>query len=114
MIRSVAIVAGVLLSGCAGQTYWNKSGATQADFSRDSYACERDARQSGYYGSGLAGAINLQGFFGRCMQAQGYTLERQERVSDASDPEMSLSAPTDEQCMARYGVKCPPYLRAKQ
>jgi len=62
------------LVGC-GQRAWVKEGATQQDFVRDRYACERDVRQSGYYGEGLTGAVNMQGFFNRCMEAQGYSLQ---------------------------------------
>jgi hypothetical protein len=61
------------MSGCTS-AQWTKAGATQQDFATDSYDCEKDARQSGYYGSGLAGAINMQGFFNRCMNAHGWTL----------------------------------------
>lgn len=101
----------LLLSGCAGQTYWDKPGATQADLRRDSYSCERDARQSGYYGSGIIGAINMQEFFGRCMEAQSYTLRRQGTAPAQSFPELDENGLTDEQCMVRYGVKCPPFAR---
>ena len=59
------------LAGCA-RTMWAKDGATQADFSRDAYECERDMRQSGYFGGGLMGLANRQDFFERCMVAHGY------------------------------------------
>ena len=49
-----------------------KDGATEQDVSRDTYACERDMRQSGYYGGGIVGAVNAQGFYNRCMDASGY------------------------------------------
>src|SRR5437899_9366442 len=61
-----------LLSACAS-TSWSKPGATQAEYNKDSYECERDMRQSGGYGTGLAGALNAQGFAERCMIARGYT-----------------------------------------
>lgn len=64
----------LLLAGCAQQA-WVKDGATEQDLVRDRYACERDVRQSGYYGDGLVGAVNMQGFFNRCMEAQGYSLQ---------------------------------------
>jgi len=65
------ILSTVGIAGCA--TVWEKPGATQADFNKDSYECERDARQSGYYGTGLAGAINMQNFADRCMIARGWS-----------------------------------------
>ena len=65
----------LVMSGCAPMI-WDKSGADQADFNRESYSCEKDARQSGHYGDGLAGAVSMQQFYNRCMVAQGYTLRR--------------------------------------
>jgi len=63
----------ILFTGCAPMI-WDKSGGTQAEYNRDSYECEKDARQSGYYGSGLSGALELKEFFKRCMVSRGYTL----------------------------------------
>lgn len=60
------------LFGCA-TTVWNKPGATTQDFQKDSYDCEKDMRQSGYYGDGLIGALNAKGFEDRCMVAHGWT-----------------------------------------
>ena len=57
--------------GCAPANRWLKAGASQQDFSTDSYDCEKDARQSGYYGGGLVGALNMQGLFYRCLAANG-------------------------------------------
>lgn len=70
------LIATLLLAGCA-PTVWYKAGATQADFNTDSYGCEKDARQSGYFGSGLAGALEMKDFYGRCMVAHGYTARKQ-------------------------------------
>jgi len=73
--RGLAIaLSATVLAGCAGPMVWDKSGATQSDYSQDSYQCEKDARQSGYFGGGIAGAINLRDFFKRCMAAHGWTL----------------------------------------
>ena len=62
----------LLLVGCAPAA-WEKDGVTQQEFAADSYECEKDARQSGYYGSGLVGALNMQAFNDRCMMAHGYS-----------------------------------------
>ena len=44
------------LAGCAPQVVWTKpNGFTQQDFAQDSYACEKDMRQSAYFGGGIAG-----------------------------------------------------------
>jgi hypothetical protein len=71
----IILLVVVAFSGCA-RTIWYRQGATEADYSRDSYDCERDARQSGYFGSGYAGLANMEGFFERCMGAHGYVRRR--------------------------------------
>ena len=71
-LASLLFIAG--LSGCA-PTIWDKPGATQVDFSRESYECERDVRQS-RTGSGLLGALDARGFYNRCMAAHGYYPQR--------------------------------------
>ncbi|MGF6410986.1 hypothetical protein [Paraburkholderia sp. MM5482-R1] len=73
LLIGVAIV--VTLAGCASPMIWNKYGASQTDYQQDSYACEKDARQSGYFGGGIAGAINMREFFKHCMVAHGWTLQ---------------------------------------
>ena len=67
-------VLGLLLGGIVGcaQPVWTKPGYTEAAWRADRYACERDARQSGYYGGGIAGAIEMRGFFDRCLESKGY------------------------------------------
>ncbi len=60
------------LSGCA-QTIWDKPGATQADYNKDTYECEKDTRQSGYFGGGLVGSMRMKEFYGKCMVAHGWT-----------------------------------------
>lgn len=102
----------VLLAGCAARV-WSRAAYTQADFSRDNYACERDARQSGYYGAGLTGTMNMQGFFNRCMEAQGYTLGSSAASSSISaEPSSNNGLPrSDAECRVRFGVKCPEWIR---
>jgi hypothetical protein len=72
LVCAIALTA--LLVGCAPVMIWDKPGATQSDYNRDSYECEKDARQSGYYGGGIAGSIAMREFFKRCMISKGYTL----------------------------------------
>jgi hypothetical protein len=62
--------------GCAPRWHWAKRGATQQDFMSDSYECERDARQSGYFGQGMYGLVNFQLFQERCLMARGYYKEQ--------------------------------------
>lgn len=80
-----AIILFVMVVGlvaCAPQYKWYKSGATQADFRKDAYECERDMRQSGYFGTGIVGAMNAQNFGERCMESRGWE-KRQESSSSA-------------------------------
>jgi hypothetical protein len=84
------IVCMSALSGCA-QNVWNKTGATQQDFATDQYACERDARQSGGFGTGFAGAIEVQGYFNRCMGAHGWTLENKEQAQAQANSRMATT-----------------------
>lgn len=65
------IVLAVLLAGCASPV-WVKEGSTQQEFQTAQYECERDQRQSGYYGPGLIGAYTAREFFRRCMMAKGF------------------------------------------
>lgn len=74
-MRYAPLALAVLLGGCA-QTIWEKPGATAADLSREGYECEKDARQSGYFGGGVVGALNMQAFAERCMVAHGWTPRR--------------------------------------
>jgi hypothetical protein len=55
---------------------WDKPGATHTDYDQDSYACEKDTRQSGYFGGGIIGGLNAREFFKRCMAAHGYELRQ--------------------------------------
>ena len=111
MTRLWGLLVLLMLVGCGTQMAWNKPGVTQAEFNRDRYSCERDARQSGYFGSGLAGAANMQGFFHRCMEAQGYTLEAQAAPVTSGASDARTTPLSDEQCIAKFGVKCPDYVR---
>ena len=69
------LIVFLVLSGCTGEI-WDKQGATQADFDRDSYACEKDTRQSGYFGSGLWAQAAMKDFYDKCMVARGWTARK--------------------------------------
>lgn len=71
-----AIILGVMFSGCATPMIWDKPGGTQQQYNKDSYDCEKDARQSGYFGRGFAGELEMRDFFKRCMTSKGYTLRQ--------------------------------------
>jgi hypothetical protein len=67
----IAGLFSVAVAGCA-KTYWTKPGLTPAEWNRDIYECERDMRQSGYFGTGLVGHWNADAFQERCLIAKGY------------------------------------------
>jgi hypothetical protein len=60
-LTALAVYFGI--AGCAAPMIWDKPGATRAEYDRDSYEYEKDARQSGYFGTGLIGALNMREFF---------------------------------------------------
>jgi hypothetical protein len=92
MPKSMAflLLVALCLAGC-GPTIWDKPGLTRQEFNSDNYACEKDARQSGYFGTGIAGAINMNNFYKQCMVAHGYT----EVTSGAPAPAQPVSRPKD-------------------
>ena len=72
-MNAKVLLLAFILVGCAPMI-WDKSGATQDDYNRDSSECEKDARQNGYYGNELFGTMNMMEFLKRCMVSKGYTL----------------------------------------
>lgn len=89
------------LSACA-PTVWVKDGATQQDYNKKSYECEKDSRQSGYFGGGIAGSTNMQSFFNKCMVAHGWTQQEQ---CECSKPSSRSAPPTsDDSNAARYEI----------
>lgn len=92
---------------CTGPAVtWYKGGATQGDFSRDSYECERDTRGTfgprptpvthgqmwGWYAMGWDSQV--QGFFAQCMTARGWTTTVSSRANQTqSDQPAAESRP---------------------
>jgi hypothetical protein len=76
MHKLLAAAAVGVLAGCAAPSsmVWDKPGATQADYNKDRYECEKDTRQSGYFGTGINRAARIVDFFKQCMVARGYEL----------------------------------------
>ncbi len=82
MRRSILfIIIAFGVSGCT-QHVWVKANATQQDYNIDFYACEKDMRQSGYYGSGVIALAEMEGFFNRCMFARGWSLQEVRNTSN--------------------------------
>jgi len=71
------MVSGLLVSGCATYT-WRHPEYTPEKWARERYECERDARQSGYFGTGIYGALNMQAFFERCLESKGWVKTKNE------------------------------------
>ena len=94
-MRNIALMGAVALclAGCAPTRVWVKPGATQADFNTDEYSCEKDARQSGYFGTGFVGVANMQGFYSRCMVAHGWHFQ-QTSATTTMPPAATISSQT--------------------
>ena len=74
------MLATLATAGCA-KTIWTQPGITEQSYHTDTYECERDVRQSGYYGGGIAGALNMRDFYERCMRARGYRKATEEEIN---------------------------------
>jgi hypothetical protein len=85
-LQLVALLACVVSAAGCASWYWTKPGFNPADWNRDSYECERDMRQSGYYGAGWVGASNAQNFYERCLAARGYYKQRADSAAPAAAP----------------------------
>lgn len=75
--KTFAVFAVFAVTACAAPTVWYMQGATDAQFRRDTYECERDSRQS-FFGTGLIAIVAMIQFQDRCMRAHGY--EKTQRV----------------------------------
>ena len=84
------LLAMVMLGGCA-QTVWVHPEYTPEKWKKDSYECEKDARQSGYFGTGITGSINMQNFFNRCLESKGWMRQTAQGVKDARNDDYCLS-----------------------
>lgn len=88
-----AVIGLLSLSCCTITSHWSKPGGTQAEFNKDSYECERDMRQSGHFGEGMAASFAMEGFYERCMVARGYTKNADARQPTANRDVVALSTP---------------------
>src|SRR5215510_6823562 len=88
MKRQIAITIALLgLSGCA-QYRWTHPSFTEANWRRDIYECERDMRQSAYFGGGIVGQINANDFQERCLQARGYSKVKVDKADLAAEEKL--------------------------
>jgi hypothetical protein len=68
----VALAITVLsLTACAS-TVWERQATTQADYSVDTNACERESTGTTYPGAGLARKMIILQIYDRCMVGYGY------------------------------------------
>ena len=72
--KSIFLMLAVAPLFACAPMIWEKPGASQRQFDEDTYACERDMRQSGYFGVGLGGELNRRKFYKQCMRSKGYGL----------------------------------------
>jgi len=112
MKTQIAIAIALLgLSGCT-QYRWTHPNFTQASWHRDTYECEKDMRQSAYFGTGLVGQLNAADFQERCLQARGYskvkvdqaTLEAEQKLFSWAPPQCS-----DPDRKQEFGALCSRY-----
>ena len=88
------VVLGVslfILAGCATPPLWNKPGASEQDFNADKYQCMQGSQQQTssvyigpYGGSGSSGQTTNTPLFTACMQAKGWSLQRQNAEAQAA------------------------------
>jgi len=91
MKKSALISILLTLAGCAPQVVWTKPGGfIKQDYDQDSYACEKDMRQSGYFGGGIAGGIEMNQFFDKCMVAHGWV--KQQRTEKSSERDAYIAS----------------------
>ena len=71
---TIILCCALVVSSCASRqpVTWNKDGGSQQEYAKDSYACEKDMRQSGNFGPGLIGQKRADEFVKACMRAHGY------------------------------------------
>jgi len=67
-----------LLIGCASHVVYLHPNYTPELLAKDSYECERDAQQSGYFRDSMVGAINAQNFIDQCLAARGWVKTAEE------------------------------------
>jgi hypothetical protein len=103
----MSIFVGLLIAAsCAQQdTYhWTKQDGG-GDLSADSYSCERDARQSGYFGTGLVGAVNMKEFYVRCLRAKGWYQVQDVHAKQFTAPEWDSARQSCEFDMRGYSER---------
>ena len=96
----ICALLAVLLGSCAPPV-WVKPNATQHDFAVDRYACLQEAQQQGgsayvnaYAGVASSGSYTNGMLFNACMQARGWSLQRQSAYapsSTSSDPHVTCN-----------------------
>lgn len=73
LLAAIAMLALVACDANAGRQFY-KTGATLADYQKDSYECERDTRMSVPQGFTMSvyGQLEAENFFVRCMSVKGW------------------------------------------
>lgn len=91
----VGLVMSITSACQIDQDVWYRGGASQADYERAAYECERDTRMAAAtFGSGLAGAANAEAFTARCMNSKGFYRARASQVNPAPRLFNTSSPPT--------------------
>jgi len=72
-ITSALILVGIL-AGCASQMEMNMESSAQEKYNKDSFECEKNTQESGFYG-GLIDVQDMKINFKKCMISKGWTLQ---------------------------------------
>ena len=130
----VVMCCALLVAGCAQGT-WTRPGATAYEFEQEKAQCEYEAelatpdlpppgpppRNAGAaialaIAQGIAKGSHQVALARTCMTAHGWTFipngQRAPVTSAMVTPTATIEpTPTDEECLRRFGVVCPPYLK---
>lgn len=73
-MKKLGMVGAVLALGARQEPLaWYKGGASESDYQKASYECERDTRMAAAsFGGGIVGAANADSFAIRCMNTKGF------------------------------------------
>jgi hypothetical protein len=69
-VKLIVILVTILV-GCASQTEFNMQNSAQEKYNNDSYGCEKDTKESGFY-DGVIGKRDMEVFYRNCMANKGW------------------------------------------
>jgi hypothetical protein len=73
--RLVCLLFLLGMCGCAHEYHWAKPNVSQQEWTKDTYECERSAKERAYFERAFMGHLTVQNFFDQCLLARGYYKE---------------------------------------